>query len=404
MKSLAITPHQFALYRIVLALYCLVHFLGLLPYGTELFSDQGMLSDPSVLPTWGILPTVFTFGDSPTAVMVILGCAILLSVLLALGVQRRIIALLLWWIWASLFNRNILISNPSIPFIGLLLLICAALPRGEPLARAKTRANWAFPQWVYWGLLLALMGGYTASGLHKLGAASWVDGTALRHILELPLARDNLLRPLVLSLPESVFACMTWGALGMEILALPLALWRVTRPYIWLGPLSMNLGILMLVNFADLTFGILVMHLFTFDGRWLKPTGDQQTTPIVYFDGMCNLCNGAVDFIIAEDTTSRFKFAPTESAAADALDSPAVSSGQSMALKVGDTLYTESDAVMQVGARLGGLWRALSWLRWVPRPLRNFGYTLLQKNRYRIFGKRETCRLPTSEERARFME
>ena len=74
-----------------------------------------------------------------------------------------------------------------------------------------------------------------------------------------------------------------------------------------------------------------------------------------------------------------------------------------MALLVGDTVYTRSDAVWRIARGLGGWWRILSWLRWIPRPIRDGLYELLQRNRYAVFGKRSTCRLPAPAERARFL-
>lgn len=66
-------------------------------------------------------------------------------------------------------------------------------------------------------------------------------------------------------------------------------------------------------------------------------------------------------------------------------------------------LHDQSDASLQVYRRLGGFWAVLGWLRFVPRLLRNPVYRMIARNRYRVFGKRETCRVPTPEERDRFL-
>ena len=103
------------------------------------------------------------------------------------------------------------------------------------------------------------------SGRNTLGSPSWRDGRALRHVLELPLARDTPLRTALLSLPDWAFAGMTWGALAAEITALPLFFFRATRHYAWAGLIGMQLGILCLLNFADLTAGMLLFHAFVFE-------------------------------------------------------------------------------------------------------------------------------------------
>ena len=401
MSAPAISPRQFSLLRVVLALYLCVHFVGLMPAAEALFSGAGMASDPTLLPGWGRLPNLFALSDSVAVVWAALGCGALLSICLGVGWRRRWSALALWLLWASLFGRNPLISNPGMPYIGVALLLMAALPRGEPLALDPPRPGWRLPAWLPGALLVSLMAGYTVSGLHKLSAPSWIDGSALSHVLALPIARDTSLREWVLSLPPQLLQLASWGALGLEILALPLSLWRVTAPWVWLALTAMNLGILTLIDFADLTFGVLVFHLFAFDGSWLPPA--RFPGAVVFFDGVCNLCNGAVDFILAEDASAQFRFAPTQGETARRVDAAEVQEGKSMALEVDGVVYTRTDAVLRVAAGLGGHWRVLSWSRFIPRWLRDGVYEVVQRNRYAWFGQRQTCRLPTADEQERFL-
>ena len=165
----------------------------------------------------------------------------------------------------------------------------------------------------------------------------------------------------------------------------------------------MNIGILTLIDFADLTVAVLLTHLFVFDRRWLPPAKANQLHPVVFFDGVCNLCNGAVDAILAEDHEGRFHFAPLQGTTAEVIDSELVKAGKSMACQDGAALYVQSDAVLHIAAGLGGLWRMLAVVKWLPRPLRDGAYHLMQAHRYRLFGKRQTCRLPTAEQAARFL-
>ena len=96
-----------------------------------------------------------------------------------------------------------------------------------------------------------------------------------------------------------------------------------------------------------------------FDGRWLPGRRFESEHPTVFFDGVCNLCNHTVDFIICEDRSERFKFAPVQGTTAEVIEAQEVRSGESMALMDGDTSYTKSDAVLMVAAGLGGIWRIL---------------------------------------------
>ena len=102
----------------------------------------------------------------------------------------------------------------------------------------------------------------------KFGSASWLDGTALAAVLESPLARPNLLRDWLVSQP-ALLVLGTYAVLGLELLATPLAVFRRFRPALWLALVAMHVGILLTVDFADLTIGMLMIHVVTFDPAWL---------------------------------------------------------------------------------------------------------------------------------------
>src|SRR5215472_13136714 len=115
------TGGQYSIFRAVFAMYLLVHFLQLLPWGAELFSNRGVLPDGSVSPLLLLFPNVLALGDSPGMLTALLALGALLSVLFGIGLYDRAAALGLWYIWACLFGRDPLISNPSIPFVGWML-------------------------------------------------------------------------------------------------------------------------------------------------------------------------------------------------------------------------------------------------------------------------------------------
>lgn len=126
---------------------------------------------------------------------------------------------------------------------------------------------------------------------------------------------------------------------------------------------------------------------------------------IIFFDGICNLCNGTVDFIIKRDKKNSFRFASLQSEIAESyLPDPMLSSLSSIVLYADGKLYTESDAAIYIAAQLGGIWSIFKIFFIVPKFLRDGIYRLISKNRYKWFGKRNTCRLPTAEESLRFLE
>ena len=132
---------------------------------------------------------------------------------------------------------------------------------------------------------------------------------------------------------------------------------------------------------------------------------DDAVQNILFFDGICGLCNKAVDFVLVRDLRLRVKFAPLQGDTARALLAPADRENlDSMVFWMEGVTYRKSAAAVRVLWQLGFGWQVVGALLWlVPLPLRNLGYEIVARNRYRFFGKRETCRLPTPAERARFL-
>jgi predicted DCC family thiol-disulfide oxidoreductase YuxK len=128
--------------------------------------------------------------------------------------------------------------------------------------------------------------------------------------------------------------------------------------------------------------------------------------PIILFDGVCNLCNGSVKFILKRDEAGLFRFAPLQSQAGHAeqkrlgLDADAM---PSVVLVEGDRSSIRSTAALRIARLLGWPYKVLYPLILLPKPLRDLGYDLIAANRYLIFGKRGACMLPTPETRARFL-
>lgn len=130
--------------------------------------------------------------------------------------------------------------------------------------------------------------------------------------------------------------------------------------------------------------------------------------PILFFDGVCNLCNRAVQFVIRHDRKGKVRFASLQSAAG--LQARAAIRAQlgrvpdSLILLDGGKYYTESDAALRLAALLDGPWRALKGLMILPAFLRNALYRFIARHRYNWFGKRKECMVPTPELKARFLE
>jgi predicted DCC family thiol-disulfide oxidoreductase YuxK len=128
---------------------------------------------------------------------------------------------------------------------------------------------------------------------------------------------------------------------------------------------------------------------------------------VVLFDGVCNLCNRSVKFILNHESTPRLMFVPLQSAAGTRIMrqhgfSP--DDVKTFVLVLAGAPYIKSDAAIQISRFLRKPWSLLRALGIVPRSIRNWGYDLVAKNRYRWFGRTESCMVPTPELRARFIE
>lgn len=127
---------------------------------------------------------------------------------------------------------------------------------------------------------------------------------------------------------------------------------------------------------------------------------------VVLFDGVCNLCNGIVRFIIERDPDGRVQFAPLQSKAAAALLAQHPDHAvlpDSVVLVDDGELYVKSTAALRVARRLRFPWPLFWIFIVVPRPLRDLTYDFIARHRYGWFGKRDTCMVPTKEVMDRFL-
>ena len=130
---------------------------------------------------------------------------------------------------------------------------------------------------------------------------------------------------------------------------------------------------------------------------------------VVLFDGVCNLCNSTVQFVIRHDKAGRFQFASQQSAAGQRLlEQHNLLAKEGLANSVvvieGEKVWLESDAAFHILYRLGGVWSIPAVLWFLPKPFRDWVYQIVAKNRYAMFGKRDSCMIPTPELKSRFLD
>jgi len=127
---------------------------------------------------------------------------------------------------------------------------------------------------------------------------------------------------------------------------------------------------------------------------------------IILFDGVCNLCNASINFIIDRDEEAYFRFGALQSDEGrrllDAYSFPEQYT-DSILLIENDVVFRESDAALMIARRLSGAWPLLYHFRLLPNVIRDGVYRWIARNRYNWFGYRDDCRIPTPELRARFL-
>ena len=127
--------------------------------------------------------------------------------------------------------------------------------------------------------------------------------------------------------------------------------------------------------------------------------------PVVLFDGVCNLCNASVTFLIDRDPEAVFRFAPLQSDIGRALVAGCgLEEEDSIVLVEEGRCYVRSTAALRIARRMHGAWPLLSIFLAVPAPLRDLIYRVIAEHRYRWFGKQDACRLPTPDLRRHFLE
>ncbi|TDK59292.1 thiol-disulfide oxidoreductase DCC family protein [Bacillus salipaludis] len=127
---------------------------------------------------------------------------------------------------------------------------------------------------------------------------------------------------------------------------------------------------------------------------------------IVLFDGVCNLCNHSVQFIIKRDVSGKFKFASLQGETGNRMITKygLAPDLNSFVLIENDKVYMKSTAALRVCRELKGAWKLFAILMMIPTNIRDYIYDIIAKNRYTWFGKKNSCMLPSPELKKRFLD
>lgn len=239
-------------------------FALLVPHAATIYGRHGLFRDLEATPFPNPL-----MAENPIWPPLFLAVLAVLGLGYAAGLQRKAVALLLWYGWACLINRLPFITIPSEGYVGWLLLASLLVPFGEGLALDRRDPGWQLPAGVFAGAWIVQALSYSASGVGKLWSPSWIDGSALGIVLESALVRPTGLATLLASLPPLALQVATWTFLALEVLVAPLCLTSWGRQLAWSAMVLVHLVMLALVDITSVSLGMLIFHAFTFDARWL---------------------------------------------------------------------------------------------------------------------------------------
>ncbi len=150
-----------------------------------------------------------------------------------------------------------------------------------------------------------------------------------------------------------------------------------------------------------------ILAFLVIDARWIHPTFTAKP-PVVFFDGVCGLCNHFIDWLFIEDANGVFRVSALQSEYAQKTLGDKAAQGElppgSVVLTDEKGTHDKSTAVILILSKLGGILRWTVIFLLLPKFIRDSAYLWVAKNRYKWFGKKETCRLPTKEERSKFLQ
>lgn len=141
----------------------------------------------------------------------------------------------------------------------------------------------------------------------------------------------------------------------------------------------------------------------------MEDPANASSKPILFYDGLCGFCDRTVRFILRRDPHGSMRFAPLQGSSARKMLSryPELEEVDSLILVEGagpdEIVFTHSEAILGIARYLGGPWALSAVLRLVPRPVRDWGYALFARHRYRVFSRYKECPTPPPELRVRFL-
>jgi len=254
----------FSFFRIFLGIFTVIYTLLLIPYGTEIYSNIGMIPTPEMNTSFGVFPKILLNWDEPNSIMTLLIIKVLLGILLIYGKWRPVVGIFLWFISTWLLNRNIYTSSPETAFIIWLYFAMVFIPTGESLK--KENLNWRMPPLLINGAWFVLGCSYSYAGYTKWTTSIWRHGTAIKVFLSGDAARSWVV-PFAEMLPDGPVKFITWSFWLLEFSGLLFVLIVPLRNYYWIYMTLFHGTMVILMGFAELSLGMILFSFIRFTRR-----------------------------------------------------------------------------------------------------------------------------------------
>lgn len=431
-----IAPERLAILRVATGLFSLWYLVARFDMMKNIVDNSVSSYEPVGIATLLQQPI------APELFMSLLWVTIALNVAYILGWQFRwtgaLFALMFLFIMCYRNSWSMIYHN----YNGLVLhiFIIGAVAAADAISLDRWLKNRKNPtlrigqHWQYgWPVKLictATVVTYVLSGLAKIFgdlAWDWISGDAMRSQVAVDAIRKEMLGSSATPLFEwlyphtELFLMMGISTMVLELGA-PLALLNRKVGIVWAFlTCSMHWGIyfIMDIDFPYHQTGVIFLSFFALEKLWFKWQGQGQATrtvhttvvngepAVVLFDGVCNFCDSTVRFIIDRDRKGQFQFASIQSEIGQRLlhqyKAPADLSTIVLIEKRTGKVHLRSTAILGIAKQLDSPWRWFSILLIVPSPIRDIFYKLFASQRYRWFGKKDSCEIPSLEVQTRFL-
>jgi hypothetical protein len=257
-KTITYSAHAFVVWRMIFGLYFVFYALRMLPYIKEIYGSDGIVPVVTANWTYGIFPNILAIYSGYEAALVLHMILIVAGLALAGGFLPRVAALSIWYIQTALYNRNVLTDDPSMAFVGLLLLMLALIPSQPKFGKRLEQIQ--IPYFVFYVPLFVFCLTFTVSGIDKLLSPSWFAGVAFGDMLTLAISRGGVLSAAILS-HHFFISFFTYVALSIQILSMCFFLFGMYRIALYSNLASFCL-VFVLFDLNQVVIGMLFFFTF----------------------------------------------------------------------------------------------------------------------------------------------